>query len=438
MKKFLVLFSLIFPSCYVFNNPVDPKSPQYVGYPVEMGVNLTAFTKEDYGALNYPALSWHGIEGSTYFIEISQDKNFSFSSGSYSAIFPYPQFMKADTFTRQQGWFIAYDSLYLDSLPVGRNYARVSVANSFTGNEFRTWSKTTQFIQKLKQIKVGWKDDSRYFLYSYSNDGRFKKEDSYYLFSSTTGEKEHRYLESILYEYNEKNQLINEFVYKEKNLHPQDYSFHYNYLTSTYDDNHSSQKFQRVDKYKITSLEEENPHDFSTWVESELRIAENGNVKKIQYFSLKPNVSIDLTITDEIEFLEKHFHVLKERIYTINEKGEVLSIRENRYNSSANEEDPQTLSDYFIFRISGQAIVQGEYYDKNGQLNYTYRVTYYDQEKNYPKGALYTFTSGEPSQEYLYQYNFPSTNNEIEIQMKVEKIPTKENEKPTSPEIELF
>ena len=68
-RKIFILWTVFFPaSCFVFENPVDPKSGNYVGFPVEIGINAAEFSESDYGECYYPALVWTSISDSVYYL----------------------------------------------------------------------------------------------------------------------------------------------------------------------------------------------------------------------------------------------------------------------------------------------------------------------------------------------------------------------------------
>lgn len=414
MKKNAVMFfvSFLLFSCFPFENPVDPNSPNYVGFSVETGVTLSEFSLNDYGELFYPTLSWTQIPGSAYYLQMSRNSDFSYSSDDYQGVFSYHQLMKSDTFTLSQGWFVLYDSLYLDRLGAGIYYVRVSVSNDATGNRFCTWSRSSVFNQKLKQIKAGWEDGSRYSVYSYTNDGLYKKEDSYYLFSSSNqDETEIRYLETIVYGYRDDGSLRFEFVYRDPKALSSQYSFHYYYDIKNYTESDSA-KYTRINCYYVNDISTPETSDRTALRESELRYYQNGKIKNIEYYSLIPNSQpTDEPAVDEIEFINRYFYVAKERIYNYDASGKTVSIRENRY--KYNEEDPsqKETTNYYIFRVSNNSIYRGEYYSSADATAYVYAydVLYYDEDNQYPAKAVYTYSDGSEGVPYVYEYNFTTT-----------------------------
>ena len=136
-KKILVLLSVFFLfSCFAFENPVDPKSGNYVGFPVEIGTNAVVFSKTDYGECYYPALVWTSISDSVYYLEFSKNEDFSYHIDNYQGVFSASRLITTETFTQNGGWFIAYNSQYLDRLGAGTYFVRASVSNESTGNRF--------------------------------------------------------------------------------------------------------------------------------------------------------------------------------------------------------------------------------------------------------------------------------------------------------------
>ena len=68
-RKIFILWTVFFSaSCFVFENPVDPKSGNYVGFPVEIGINAAEFSESDDGECCYPALVWTSVPESVYYL----------------------------------------------------------------------------------------------------------------------------------------------------------------------------------------------------------------------------------------------------------------------------------------------------------------------------------------------------------------------------------
>lgn len=411
MKKSPVMFfcSFLFFSCFPFENPVDPNSSNYVGFAVETGSTLSEFSLNDYGDLFYPTLSWTQIPESVYYLQMSKNQDFSYSSDDYQGVFSYHRLMKSDTFSLSQGWFILYDSQYLDRLGAGTYYVRVSVSNELTGNRFCTWSRPSVFKQKLKQIKAGWEDNSRFSVYSYTNDGLYKKEDSYYLFSSSTQEEdETRYLETVVYGYRNDGSLQFEFVYQDPKALSSQYSFHYYYDVKSYT-GADSLKYVRTDCYYVNSLSVPETSDRTTLRESELRCYRDEKISNIEYFSLIPNTQpADDPAVDDTEFINLYFYVAKERIYNYDAFGKTVSIRENHYRYNKEDSSQKEITSYYIFRVKNNSIYRGEYYSPADATDYVYvyDVIYYDENNQYPAKAVYTYSDGSEGVPYIYEYNF--------------------------------
>lgn len=408
-KAVIFFLSSLLCSCFVFNNPVDPKSPNYVGFPVEEGVTMSALSQSDFGELFYPSISWTQISGSIYCLQLSKNKDFSFSSDDYQGVFSYHQLVKNSSFDVSQGWFILYDSQYLDRLGAGTYYVRVSVSNAATGNEFRTWSRPSVYTQKLKQVKAGWKDDSRFSVYSYTNDGLYKKEDSYYLFvQPDQSGTETRYLETVVYAYRPDGSVQFEFVYNDPKALPTQYYFHYFYDIK--DDTDDSQTgFVSVYQFYVKNTVVLTTSDRTALKSTELRYFRNGKAQNIEYYSPISGVQIqDDPNADDREILDRYFYLGKERIYNYDATGNVVSIRENRYRYNQDDPAKKEIINYYIFRVGNGSIYRGEYYASPDATAYTYvyDVSYYDTENKYPAKAVYTYSDGSSGEDYIYEYNF--------------------------------
>lgn len=405
-----LVFCIFLSSCFLFENPVDPSSSNYVGFPVEKGVTLAEFSQSDYGELFYPTLAWTSISGSVYYLHLSTNEDFSFSSNDYQGIFSHYQLMKNATFTTTQGWFTIYDSQYLDRLGVGRYYIRVSVSNSVTGNRFCTWSRPAVFTQKLKQIKAGWENDQQFYAYSYTNDGLYKKADSYYLFTSLEdGSSEARHVETVVYAYRKDGTTQFEFVYNDPKALSSQYKFHYYYDIKQYENSENGvEKRMRVDCFEGKTLSAPIVTDRNALKNSEIRYIQNGKIKNIEYFSPIPGESPADTALDDEEFLNRYFYISKERIYNYDSAGTAASIRENRYRYVPNQPPKNKINNYFIFKVKNSSIYRGEYYASADATDvfYAYDISYYDEENRYPQKATYTYNDGRESDPYIYSYNF--------------------------------
>lgn len=403
---FFLSFSLC--SCFVFDNPVDPKSPGYVGYPVKKGVTMSEFSRDDYGELFYPSLTWTQIPGSIYYLQLSKNKDFSFSPDDYQGVFSYHQLMKNSSFDISQGWFTLYESQYLDRLGAGTYYIRVSVSNTETGNEFRTWSRPSVYTQKLKQIKAGWEDNSRFSVYSYTNDGLYKKEDSYFLFVQPNQETETRYLETVVYAYRPDGEVQFEFVYNDPKALPAQYNFHY---FNDIRDNINDSKTGTVSVYRffVRNTTVLTTSDRTALKSAEFRYFQNGKVKNIEYYSPIPGVQIqDDPNADNREIVDRYFYPGKERIYNYDKTGNVTSICENRYRYNQDDNTKREIISYYIFKVRNGSIYRGEYYASPDATAYTYvyDVFYHDTGSQYPAKAVYTYSDGSSGEDYIYDYNF--------------------------------
>ena len=399
-KKILVLLSVFFLfSCFAFENPVDPKSGNYVGFPVEIGTNAVVFSKTDYGECYYPALVWTSISDSVYYLEFSKNEDFSYHIDNYQGVFSASRLITTETFTQNGGWFIAYNSQYLDRLGAGTYFVRASVSNESTGNRFVTWSPVTTFTQKLKQIKAGWADDSNYSVYSYTNDGLYKKEDAYYLYTSVEGVTEARHVETIVYGYGSDGLLRYEGIYTDPKAQPSHYSAHYYYSVTNEAAADPALRYLNINQYYSKDFNQTEP-DRTRWEGTERRVIRSGKIERIEYFTRRPGTENETGagLTDN-EFLTQYFVLSKERIYNYG-GGSPRSIKENHYSSSGE------ITFYYTFAVSGSAIVRGEYYDAAETFVYAYDVIYYDNELKNPEKAVYTYADGRTVQDYLYRYNF--------------------------------
>lgn len=400
-KKILVLLSVFFLfSCFAFENPVDPKSGNYVGFPVEIGTNAVVFSKTDYGECYYPALVWTSISDSVYYLEFSKNEDFSYHIDNYQGVFSASRLITTETFTQNGGWFIAYNSQYLDRLGAGTYFVRASVSNESTGNRFVTWSRPTTFTQKLKQIKAGWADDSNYSVYSYTNDGLYKKEDAYYLYTSVEGVTEARHIETIVYGYDSDGLLRYEGIYTDPKAQPSHYSAHYYYSVTNEAAADPALRYLNINQYYSKDFNQTEP-DRTLWEGTEWRVIRSGKIERIEYFTRRSGTESETGVgLSDTEFLTQYFHLSKERIY--NYSGATAhSITENHYNTSTGE-----VASFFVFNIDGNAIVRGEYYDAAETFVYAYDVIYYDNELKNPEKAVYTYADGRTVQDYLYRYNF--------------------------------
>lgn len=400
-KKILVLLSVFFLfSCFAFENPVDPKSGNYVGFPVEIGTNAVVFSKTDYGECYYPALVWTSISDSVYYLEFSKNEDFSYHIDNYQGVFSASRLITTETFTQNGGWFIAYNSQYLDRLGAGTYFVRASVSNESTGNRFVTWSPVTTFTQKLKQIKAGWADDSNYSVYSYTNDGLYKKEDAYYLYTSVEGVTEARHVETIVYGYGSDGLLRYEGIYTDPKAQPSHYSAHYYYSVTNEAAADPALRYLNINQYYSKDFNQTEP-DRTRWEGTERRVIRSGKIERIEYFTRRPGTENETGVgLSDNEFLTQYFVLSKERIY--NYSGATAhSITENHYNTSTGE-----VASFFVFNIDGSAIVRGEYYDAAETFVYAYDVIYYDNELKNPEKAVYTYADGRTVQDYLYRYNF--------------------------------
>ena len=401
-KKILVLLSVFFLfSCFAFENPVDPKSGNYVGFPVEIGTNAVVFSKTDYGECYYPALVWTSIPDSVYYLEFSKNEDFSYHIDNYQGVFSASRLITTETFTQNGGWFIAYNSQYLDRLGAGTYFVRASVSNESTGNRFVTWSRPTTFTQKLKQIKAGWADDSNYSVYSYTNDGLYKKEDAYYLYTSVEGVTEARHIETIVYGYDSDGFLTYEGIYTDPKAQPSHYRAHFYYSVTEETSNADSEvRYLNINQYYSEDFSQ-TELDRTLWEGTERRIIRSGKIERIEYFTRRSGTESETGVgLSDTEFLTQYFHLSKERIY--NYSGATAhSITENHYNISTGE-----VASFFVFNIDGSAIVRGEYYDAAETFVYAYDVIYYDNELKNPEKAVYTYADGRTMQDYLYRYNF--------------------------------
>ena len=399
-KKILVLLSVFFLfSCFAFENPVDPKSGNYVGFPVEIGTNAVVFSKTDYGECYYPALVWTSISDSVYYLEFSKNEDFSYHIDNYQGVFFFFLLITTETFTQNGGWFIAYNSQYLDRLGAGTYFVRASVSNESTGNRFVTWSRPTTFTQKLKQIKAGWADDSNYSVYSYTNDGLYKKEDTYYLYTSVSGVSEERHIETIVYGYGSDGLLRYEGIYTDPKAQPSHYSAHYYYSVTNEAAADPALRYLNINQYYSKDFNQTEP-DRTRWEGTERRVIRSGKIERIEYFTRRPGTENETGAgLSDNEFLTQYFVLSKERIYNYS-GGSPRSIKENHYSSSGE------ITFYYTFAVNGSAIVRGEYYSADGTFVYAYDVSYYDGELKNPEKAVYTYADGRTVQDYLYRYNF--------------------------------
>ena len=401
-RKIFILWTVFFPaSCFVFENPVDPKSGNYVGFPVEIGINAAEFSESDYGECCYPALVWTSVPESVYYLEFSKNEDFSYHIDNYQGVFSASRLITTETFTQNGGWFIAYNSQYLDRLGAGTYFVRASVSNESTGNRFVTWSRPTTFTQKLKQIKAGWADDSNYSVYSYTNDGLYKKEDAYYLYTSVEGVTEARHIETIVYGYDSDGFLKYEGIYTDPKAQPSHYRAHFYYSVTEETSNADSEvRYLNINQYYSEDFSQ-TELDRTLWEETERRIIRSGKIERIEYFTRRSGTESETGVgLSDTEFLTQYFHLSKERIY--NYSGATAhSITENHYNTSTGE-----VASFFVFNIDGSAIVRGEYYDAAETFVYAYDVIYYDNELKNPEKAVYTYADGRTVQDYLYRYNF--------------------------------
>lgn len=399
-RKIFILWTVFFPaSCFVFENPVDPKSGNYVGFPVEIGINAAEFSESDYGEYCYPALVWTSVPESVYYLEFSKNEDFSYHTDNYQGVFSASRLITTETFTQNGGWFTAYDSQYLDRLGAGTYFVRVSVSNETTGNRFVTWSSPATFTQKLKQIKAGWADDSNYSVYSYTNDGLYKKEDTYYLYTSVSGVSEERHIETIVYGYGSDGLLRYEGIYTDPKVQPSHYSAHYYYSVTNEAAADPALRYLNINQYYSKDFNQTEP-DRTRWEGTERRVIRSGKIERIEYFTRRPGTENETGAgLSDNEFLTQYFVLSKERIY--NYSGATAhSITENHYNTSTGE-----VASFFVFNIDGSAIVRGEYYDAAETFVYAYDVIYYDNELKNPEKAVYTYADGR-TEDYLYRYNF--------------------------------
>ena len=391
-RKIFILWTVFFPaSCFVFENPVDPKSGNYVGFPVEIGINAAEFSESDYGECYYPALVWTSISDSVYYLEFSKNEDFSYRTDNYQGVFSASRLITTETFTQNGGWFTAYDSQYLDRLGAGTYFVRVSVSNESTGNRFVTWSRPTTFTQK---------DDSNYSVYSYTNDGLYKKEDAYYLYTSVEGVTEARHIETIVYGYDSDGFLTYEGIYTDPKAQPSHYRAHFYYSVTEETANADSEvRYLNINQYYSEDFSQ-TELDRTLWEGTERRIIRSGKIERIEYFTRRPGTESETGVgLSDTEFLTQYFHLSKERIY--NYSGATAhSITENHYNTSTGE-----VASFFVFNIDGNAIVRGEYYDAAETFVYAYDVIYYDNELKNPEKAVHTYADGR-TEDYLYQYNF--------------------------------
>lgn len=401
-RKIFILWTVFFPaSCFVFENPVDPKSGNYVGFPVEIGINAAEFSESDYGECCYPALVWTSVPESVYYLEFSKNEDFSYHTDNYQGVFSASRLITTETFTQNGGWFIAYNSQYLDRLGAGTYFVRASVSNESTGNRFVTWSRPTTFTQKLKQIKAGWADDSNYSVYSYTNDGLYKKEDAYYLYTSVEGVTEARHIETIVYGYDSDGFLTYEGIYTDPKAQPSHYRAHFYYSVTEETSNADSEvRYLNINQYYSEDFSQ-TELDRTLWEGTERRIIRSGKIERIEYFTRRSGTESETGVgLSDTEFLTQYFHLSKERIY--NYSGATAhSITENHYNTSTGE-----VASFFVFNIDGSAIVRGEYYDAAETFVYAYDVIYYDNELKNPEKAVYTYADGRTMPDYLYRYNF--------------------------------
>ena len=401
-RKIFILWTVFFSaSCFVFENPVDPKSGNYVGFPVEIGINAAEFSESDYGECYYPALVWTSVPESVYYLEFSKNEDFSYHADNYQGIFSASRLITTETFTQNGGWFTAYDSQYLDRLGAGTYFARVSVSNESTDNRFVTWSSPATFTQKLKQIKAGWADDSNYSVYSYTNDGLYKKEDTYYLYTSVSGVSEERHIETIVYGYGSDGLLRYEGIYTDPKAQPSHYRAHFYYSVTEETSNADSEvRYLNINQYYSEDFNQTEP-DRTRWEGTERRVIRNGKIERIEYFTRRSGTESETGAgLSDNEFLTQYFVLSKERIYNYS-SATAHSITENHYNTSTGE-----VASFFVFNIDGSAIVRGEYYDAAETFVYAYDVIYYDNELKNPEKAVYTYADGRTVQDYLYRYNF--------------------------------
>ena len=399
-RKIFILWTVFFSaSCFVFENPVDPKSGNYVGFPVEIGINAAEFSESDYGECCYPALVWTSVPESVYYLEFSKNEDFSYHADNYQGIFSASRLITTETFTQNGGWFTAYDSQYLDRLGAGTYFARVSVSNESTDNRFVTWSSPATFTQKLKQIKAGWADDSNYSVYSYTNDGLYKKEDTYYLYTSVSGVSEERHIETIVYGYGSDGLLRYEGIYTDPKAQPSHYSAHYYYSVTNEAAADPALRYLNINQYYSKDFNQTEP-DRTRWEGTERRVIRSGKIERIEYFTRRPGTENETgAALSDNEFLTQYFVLSKERIYNYS-GATARSITENHYNSSGE------IIFYYTFTLNGSAIVRGEYYSADGTFVYAYDVSYYDGELKNPEKAVYTYADGRTMPDYLYRYNF--------------------------------
>ncbi len=211
----IITFTSILFSCYyIFKNPVDPQSPNFVGYEVIDGVNSVSLnngsSKED---LVYPYLSWTNISGALYNLQISKNPEFEKKDIVYNKTLSNNKTYLHKKFSASSYWFYNEDNL-LENLPTGKYYWRVRVKNSKTKGAWGTWSKVGTFNQVYKLVSATWDNDSERYEYSYSEDMLTEKKDIYRKLA------EYEYYQSVVTEFNKDGKKLFEYTFNTKNCKP--------------------------------------------------------------------------------------------------------------------------------------------------------------------------------------------------------------------------
>ncbi len=210
-----------FFACRDFNNPIDPASSLYLGYETTYGENATRpLYPISLEKAPYPTFNWEACpEGSIYAFQLALSSNFNSHYIKYETLNHATAEIGKFSYKLGEAWEEDTLSEYLQKLPVGYYWWRVSVNNPGTGNQWGIWSAPAMYEQKLHLTELYWDynetEIKQGYKYYYSGDLKWEKELSQLKFPNET---EARTLEIILTESDENHRPIAEYVYEPNNF----------------------------------------------------------------------------------------------------------------------------------------------------------------------------------------------------------------------------
>ena len=367
--KFLIIFiSFLFFSCHNnFNNPVDPKADDYIGYEVVLEENKVINVSPKNGEkIKYPALLWtEALGDATYAVQISQYNHFDIYPNIYTnenlkenwlALYTYDSKKPWDTVNQEPLW----------SLPAGNYWWRTNIKSEATLNSWGDWCNATNFEQELRLTQMYWKNDEsavkQGYIYYYDLYGKAEKKVSFIKFSS---EENYRFLESTISVYSENRQIETERLFSADNCEPN----------------------------TITSLKK---FYYELGYDNRIEIKE----KKL--------LQTDNTILEIEQLIEINYYTYIDDTSKI-----IKSIKKMKINED-NEEILYYISEY------EDGLQKKTTFYRDGEITYYYDLFFLKEYPKKPYLAIYYMKNSDTDEmeyynDYILEYNYPSKSNENSV-----------------------